>query len=147
MRAAMDFDKLGQKLTPLLDHWMERNVFPMLRTRIDALSARLEELGCRRHLKSTRMQRQPVYEDAGQGLLAERNKTMHMLNELITERKLFQTKVWTDHELRLIPSEDLAKTAYDLCRALQVEFPSVGNFLSYWRGLTRGRRTRQEASR
>lgn len=56
-----------------------------------------------------------------------------VLDDLIEDAQALQGLAWTDAQLARIPSEDLAKLAFQISQPLRREFPTEAGFLAYWR--------------
>lgn len=60
-----------------------------------------------------------------------------LVDDVVAEAERLRSSPWSDAALTRIPNEDLATVAFNMSEPLRREFPSVDQFLSYWRALRR----------
>lgn len=60
-----------------------------------------------------------------------------LVDDAVAAAERLRSSPWSDAALTRIPNQDLATMAFNMSEPLRREFPSVDQFLSYWRALRR----------
>jgi len=60
---------------------------------------------------------------------------MSTLSTIVGSNQQLQNHSWSQQEIRTVPTEELARSAYQYSRTLQAQFPSENLFIAHWAGL------------
>ncbi|ALA60198.1 hypothetical protein [Nitrospira moscoviensis] len=67
----------------------------------------------------------------------ERRRAINLAVGRIEAQELLKQAEWSDAQLAMVETEELARSAYELSQPLQLDFRSIDSFLAYWRKLRR----------
>ena len=149
-------EALLSKVSSFLNRWAEQVLGPMLQARVERLEAAFEKysLSLKRRistLPNTGSTQTPNNEDQPmtttiltqkeyrESLMEKQNAPAHLaLASVIGGDQKLKLHVWSDQQLGLIPTEDLARLAYEQSETLRQEFNRCETFLAYWRSARAG---------